>query len=322
MNYSTYRISLDIHATNSQAMLNIKKDDTARKIYFSLTDGVKPYQIAEGCNAVFRAKKPDGTILYNNCIINGNVIEYTLTSQTSASVGIVECEVTLYGSDSLQITSPHFSLVVEDYLYSDSQVESQNEFTALTKAITETQATIEGISKVNATVSKEGKTATITTVDNKGVTHTATVSDGADGKDGTNGTNGTDGTDGQDGISVTGASINASGHLIITLSNSTTIDAGVAKGADGKDGTNGTNGTDGDDGISVTGVVINSSGHLIVTLSSGSTIDAGYAKGDKGATGATGADGYTPVRGVDYWTNADKDEIKAYVDEAILGGAW
>lgn len=45
-------------------------------------------------------------------------------------------------------------------------------------------------------------------------------------------------------------------------------------------------------------------------------------KGDKGDTGATGAAGYSPVRGTDYWTDADKAEIKAYVDEAILGGAW
>lgn len=32
-------------------------------------------------------------------------------------------------------------------------------------------------------------------------------------------------------------------------------------------------------------------------------------KGDKGDTGAAGADGYTPVRGTDYWTAADKAEI-------------
>ena len=32
-------------------------------------------------------------------------------------------------------------------------------------------------------------------------------------------------------------------------------------------------------------------------------------KGDKGDTGATGADGKTPVKGVDYWTAADKQEI-------------
>ena len=38
---------------------------------------------------------------------------------------------------------------------------------------------------------------------------------------------------------------------------------------------------------------------------------------------ASGAfDGYNPVRGTDYWTPDDIAEIKSYVDEAILGGAW
>lgn len=30
----------------------------------------------------------------------------------------------------------------------------------------------------------------------------------------------------------------------------------------------------------------------------------------------------TPQRGRDYWTDEDKAEIKSYVDEAIIGGAW
>ena len=49
------------------------------------------------------------------------------------------------------------------------------------------------------------------------------------------------------------------------------------------------------------------------------------AKGDKGDTGAAGkngSDGKTPVRGTDYWTEADKTEIKSYVDEAIRNGEW
>ncbi len=39
------------------------------------------------------------------------------------------------------------------------------------------------------------------------------------------------------------------------------------------------------------------------------------AKGDKGEPGEPGADGYTPVRGVDYWTAADKAEIDAHIGE-------
>lgn len=45
-------------------------------------------------------------------------------------------------------------------------------------------------------------------------------------------------------------------------------------------------------------------------------------QGEAGPTGATGPAGYTPVRGTDYWTAADIAEIKGYVDNAILGGAW
>lgn len=41
------------------------------------------------------------------------------------------------------------------------------------------------------------------------------------------------------------------------------------------------------------------------------------AKGDKGDKGDTGAAGYTPVRGVDYWTEADKQEI---IDSIPSGG--
>ena len=45
-------------------------------------------------------------------------------------------------------------------------------------------------------------------------------------------------------------------------------------------------------------------------------------KGETGNMGPTGNDGYTPQKGVDYWTEADKAEIKSYVDNAIIGGAW
>ena len=48
-------------------------------------------------------------------------------------------------------------------------------------------------------------------------------------------------------------------------------------------------------------------------------------KGDKGDTGAAGADGYTPVKGTDYWTAADKAEIVADTLAALpkwTGGSY
>ena len=49
---------------------------------------------------------------------------------------------------------------------------------------------------------------------------------------------------------------------------------------------------------------------------------ANSVRSDADSGAFQGNPGYTPVRGTDYWTEADKAEIKAYVDEAILGGAW
>lgn len=49
-------------------------------------------------------------------------------------------------------------------------------------------------------------------------------------------------------------------------------------------------------------------------------------EGKQGIQGNPGADGHTPVKGTDYWTDADKqailDETKKYVKDAIVNGKW
>ena len=135
MNYSTYRFTLDIYKTGSQIMLQTKKGSTGRRLLMSLTEGVLPYVIADDCYAVFRANKPDGTIIYNDCIIENNVIVYDVTLQTVAVAGLLECEVTLYDVNGKQITSPNFNIVVEETTQADDDIESSDEFSALTNII-------------------------------------------------------------------------------------------------------------------------------------------------------------------------------------------
>jgi hypothetical protein len=57
------------------------------------------------------------------------------------------------------------------------------------------------------------------------------------------------------------------------------------------------------DGISVVDMNIDDDGSLICTMSNGTTIDAG------------GVPFVKPEKGVDYWTEEDKAEIKTYVDD-------
>ena len=136
MNNSNYYISLDIHDTASQAVLTVKKGDNSRKISASFTENGKEYVIAEGCTAVFTAKKPDGTKLYNDCMIEDNSIMYVTTNNTTSAVGVAECEFRLLSPGDKLLVCPRFTLIVEDTVVDDGDViDSSDEFSALSKMV-------------------------------------------------------------------------------------------------------------------------------------------------------------------------------------------
>ena len=95
---------------------------------------------------------------------------------------------------------------------------------------------------------------------------------------------GPQGPAGTNGVSVTTATINGSGHLILTLSDGTSIDAGMSKGADGTNGTNGT------DGKYISNASVDGNGDLICTIydpatSTSTQVNAGYVVGPAGQDG-------------------------------------
>lgn len=132
--------------------------------------------------------------------------------------------------------------------------------------------------------------------------------DGVDGQDGKDGTNGSDGADGYSPTAtVTETSTGAT--IIITDKNGTT----TTNITNGKDGAKGDNGTDGVGISSVTQTTTSTADGgtnvITVTKTDGTTSTFSVRNGSKGSTGVNGADGYTPVKGTDYWTEADKNEI-------------
>ena len=139
MNSSNYRFTLDIHSRQSQVSLPVLLNDTGRTLYISLSDGGEAYTIADGCRAVFVAKKADNTTLTNDCIIENNVtIRYDFTEQTASFVGIVNCEVRLYGVDGKLLTSPRFIMVVDSRVIYDSEsVVSESENTTFDALVLE-----------------------------------------------------------------------------------------------------------------------------------------------------------------------------------------
>lgn len=114
---------------------------------------------------------------------------------------------------------------------------------------------------------------------------------------------------GGNGISVTDAAVNEDGHLIITLSDETTLDAGYVVGPAGAPGKDGNPGKDGEDGAP--GEKGDPFTYEDFTPEQLEALRG--PAGDPGKDGDPGHDGHTPEKGVDYWTPEDKQEMVAEV---------
>ena len=153
MNYSDYRFSLDIQIHQAQVSVPVTLNDTARKLYIGLTDGRKPYTINDGCRAVFAAKKPDGTTILNDCLIEKNTtIVYEFSQNTTNCVGVVNCEVRLYDASGKELTSPQFIIVVDEKVVRDEEVSlSESEATAISNILaTEQKRVLAEIDRASA----------------------------------------------------------------------------------------------------------------------------------------------------------------------------
>ena len=133
------------------------------------------------------------------------------------------------------------------------------------------------------------------------------------------------------GVALSKSEINSRGELLLTYSNGKTYNLGAVKGdkgengldgkngADGKDGKDGADGLNGRDGTPATHYW---NGTTLTVTSASGTSSADLKgekgdKGDKGEQGSKGERGYTPVKGVDYWSSDDRAEMDAHNLEII-----
>lgn len=104
-------------------------------------------------------------------------------------------------------------------------------------------------------------------------------SKGKDGTDGKNGTNGKNGANGKDGRSITLASVNSEGQLVITYSDGSSVNLDKLVGINGIDG------------VSISNSSINDKGELIITYSNGKICNLGKVVGVDGKNGINGING-------------------------------
>lgn len=126
------KIKLDLAKDKIRTSVSMRRGDTlSRAFHITLLNSGQVYEIPDGAIAALVATKPDGKTVYGDCVISGNEIIYHVSNQMVTTVGDVECQIELAGSDGALLPSPVFILRVYDKLLNEEVLESSNEYKAL-----------------------------------------------------------------------------------------------------------------------------------------------------------------------------------------------
>ena len=136
MKTCTQEITLYVDRKNKYKYVYGKQSDTkSRFLKVTIVDGGKKVVLGSDDNAKFRALKPDGTAVFNDCVIepDGTVL-VELSAQTLAVEGHVSADVVIIGKSDEILATANFCIIVEKAPVG-KDIESSNEFLALVEAM-------------------------------------------------------------------------------------------------------------------------------------------------------------------------------------------
>lgn len=242
---------------------------------------------------------------------NGNTVRWLIRDTDTASIGNGKVELIFKDADGTVIKS---ATAYTSCVPSISSSEPSDPPEAIRPWVEQILDAI--ASGALAGIGIESLEQTTISTDDSGINvWTATLTDGStyqfEVRNGQRGEKGLQGAPGEKGDPFTYADFTAE-------------QLSALKGPKGDKGDTGAQGPAGADGVSPTvstsksGKVttitfVDTTGTKTATISDG----ADGEKGDTGDTGPAGADGYTPVRGTDYWTAADQEQIVSDVLAAL-----
>lgn len=119
MEISRKWITLDLQEPGLREAIHVKKSDNGRVLQVILQDGGLSYSPGERIRAALTARKPGGSLVYQECSSDGGSLCLPITAQLTQEPGQVDCELKLYDAQDVHLTTGRFSLLVEDTLYHD-----------------------------------------------------------------------------------------------------------------------------------------------------------------------------------------------------------
>ena len=114
----------------------IQEEADGRELRIYLYDNGSPLDLTGKTVSVY-IQKPDNTMIYNSCEVEGNQATVTLTLQMMAVSGLTKlCELQIIDTDNhtLKVTLPPLRIIKSNY---DGAIESTDEFSRLAEALNE-----------------------------------------------------------------------------------------------------------------------------------------------------------------------------------------
>lgn len=290
-------------------------DNESIDVSVKLMDKTMPYIVPEGYQVNLRAKKPDGTVVFQGLSKSGEFYVLKLGGQLTTAVGIVDAAVEVV-KGSFVLNSAKFKIDVRPRVVEDGEIASEDDLTALNEYVTRSESAAE--SAENA--ADRAETAAINQPkigpDNIWQTYnpdtgqyesTGVSAEGYEGPQGPQGPQGIQGAPGPQGPQGEPGPQGGQGPK---------GDPGPQgpQGEPGKDGAAGPQGETGPQGPQGNPGSQGPQGEPGPQGEQGPKGDTG----PQGQKGNTGPAGYTPQRGVDYWTEEDVESIHDYVDQQLI----
>lgn len=112
----TQEITLDLNSNTAPPVIYTKQGDVdTRVLEIHLMENGNEYQPPVGANAVFRMRKPDGTVVADYVIasVGSNIVTVRLSEQALAAAGRGLADILLYGENSQYLSTASFILVIQ-----------------------------------------------------------------------------------------------------------------------------------------------------------------------------------------------------------------
>ena len=295
--------------TGRIAVVKPDTDDAIHEVHFSTKDMDYAYVVS--------TYEQDGAVYCEipNILLQQkkSLICYEVTNTDNGEMTVAETTLDLHKRNKPQ-----------DYVYTEDELKNFDRLAALipTKLSQLTDDIGAGgakITSVNGVLPDENGNVEVETVSESELNsaiNTALAQAKASGQ-----FDGADGKDGKDGTSAT-HSWNGTVLTITSASGTSSVDLKGEKGdkgdtgAKGDKGEQGLRGLQGEQGIQGIQGEKGDKGDAF-TYADFTAEQLAALKGEKGETGANGANGYTPVKGTDYFTDADKQELVSDVLAAL-----